>query len=136
MKQRLNNQSGWTFFGLLILLFFMGILFLFIVSAFPLYNLKFQVTHAMNAVTSRPDASTLNYGDASKFFLHNIEVTNIQMFNYRNIKNYLELIKSNRTGKPNQLRLHFKRSSKLFSDLYLQLQFDETKPMRGPLSGE
>ncbi|MEJ2762162.1 MAG: hypothetical protein P8126_11725 [Gammaproteobacteria bacterium] len=135
MKQRLNSQSGLTFWGLCFLLFFLGIVMLFTVSAFPLYNLKFQVTAAMNAVTSRPDASTLSYADASKFFLHNIEVTNIQMFNYRNIRNYLELVKSKKSGQPDKLHVHFKRSSKLFSDLYLQLQFDETKPMRGPITG-
>jgi hypothetical protein len=133
MKQRLNGQSGMTFWGLVIILFFMGIVILFTVSAFPLYNLKFQVTAAMNSVTSRPDASTMSEADARKYFMHNIQVTNIQMFTYRNIKNYLELEKSKKNGEPNKLHVHFHQSSKLFSDLYLQLQFDETKPMRGPL---
>jgi len=136
MKQRLNSQSGLSFWGLLIIVFFMGIVILFTVSAFPLYNLKFQVTAAMNSVTSRPDASTMSEADARKYFMHNIQITNIQMFTYRNIKNYLDLEKSKKTGEPNKLHLHFQQSSKLFSDLYLQLQFDETKPMRGPLSGE
>jgi hypothetical protein len=136
MNQRLFGQSGMTFVGLCFLVLFFGAVVLFVLRAFPLYNMKFQVVSAMNAVTSRPDATTMSDSDVKKYFLRSIQVTNIQLFNNFNIGQYLEVIKPTDSKHPKMLRVHFDQSNVLFGDLYLLMKFDEKKPLRGPLRSE
>jgi|GEM_PF-95965 len=136
MNQRMRKQSGLTFWGLCFVLVFLGIVVLFVVRAFPLYNMKFQVDSAINAVATRPDASQLNEKEVRDYFLRNLQVTNIQLFNYKNIHKYVEVIKSKERGRPDIMHVHFEKRNKLYGDLDLLLDFDVKKPLRGPVGGE
>jgi hypothetical protein len=90
----------------------------------------------MNAVTSRPDATTLTNAEVKKYFLHSIQVTNIQLFNNFNINKYLEIINPKDNRHPKMVRVHFEKTNILFGDLYLMMKFDEKKPLRGPIQSE
>lgn len=136
MNQRFFSQSGMTFVGLCFIVLFFGAVVLFVLRAFPLYNMKFQVVSAMNAVTSRPDATTLTNAEVKKYFLHSIQVTNIQLFNNFNINKYLEIINPKDNRHPKMVRVHFEKTNILFGDLYLMMKFDEKKPLRGPIQSE
>jgi hypothetical protein len=136
MNHRLFSQSGITFVGLCFLFLFLGSITLFVLRAFPLYNMKFEVVSAMNSVTSRPDATTMTDEEVKKFFLHNIQVTNIQLFNHRNINQYLEIIKPRDSRHPKLMHVHFEKTNILFGDIYLLMKFDEKKALRGPLRSE
>jgi len=125
-----------TFVGLCFVLAFIGIVVLFVLRAFPLYNMKFQVVAAMNSITSRPDATSMSDADVKKYFLRNIQVTNIQLFNDHNINQYLEVIKPKDRRDPRMLRVHYETRNPLFGDLELLMKFDEKKPLRGPVDSE
>lgn len=136
MNQRLHSQSGMTFVGLCFVFLFLGMVLLFVVRAFPLYNMKFQIVAAINSVTSRPDATSLTDAEVKKYFLHNIQVTNIQMFNSNNINQYVEVIKPKDRRDPKLMYVHFETRNILFGDLYLLMKFDEKKRLRGPIQSE
>lgn len=136
MNQRISKQTGLTFWGLCFVLVFLGIVILFVVRAFPLYNMKFQVTAAINSVTSRPDATDLSESDVRDYFLRNLQVTNIQRFNAKNVHEYVEVIKPKDRRDPKLMHVHFETRNALFDDLSLVLNFDEKKPLRGPREGE
>jgi len=136
MNQPMRKQSGLTFWSLCFVLLFFGIVVLFVVRAFPLYNMKFQVDSAINSVATRPDASQLTEKDVRDYFLRNLQVTNIQLFNYKNIHEYVDVIKSKGGGQPDIMHVHFEKRNKLYGDLDLLLDFDVKKPLRGPIGGE
>ena len=130
------KQKGITFIGLCFVLAFIAIVVLFVLRAFPLYNEKFQITAAINSVVSRPDAPELSETDVRKYFMRNIQITNIERFTDQNIKDHVEIIKSKKKGEPKLLHVHYEARNKLFSDLNLLLVFDKTAPLRGSITGE
>lgn len=136
MSTNMRKQAGITFWGLCFVLFFIGVLVLFTLRAFPLYNEKFQVMSAIDSVVNRPDASDLSEADVRKYFLRNIQVTNIDRFSSRNIKDYVNVIKPKSAGEPRIMHVQFEARNDLFSDLDLVMIFDVKKPLRGPSAGE
>lgn len=136
MATTLYRQSGITFWGLCFVLFFIGVLVLFTLRAFPLYNEKFQVLSAIDSVVSRPDASKLSDADVRKYFMRNIQVTNIDRFNDRNIRDHVTVIKPKNKREPRIMHVQYEARNDLFSDLDLILVFDVKKPLRGPSEGE
>jgi hypothetical protein len=135
MNRSLDKQTGLTFWSMCFVLVFLGIVVLFVIRAFPLYNMKFQVTAAMNSVTSRPDATELSERDVRDYFLRNLQVTNIQRFNNKNVHKFVEVIKPKDQRMPKLMHVHFETRNKLFGDLSLVMNFDEKKPLRGPITG-
>lgn len=136
MKKCLYRQTGITFWGLCFVLFFIGVLVLFTLRAFPLYNEKFQVVSAMNAVADRPDSTELSEGEVRKFFMRNIQVTNIERFTDRNISDHLDVLKPQKRGDPKIMHVQYEARNKLFADLELVMKFDKKLPLRGPVEGE
>lgn len=136
MTTTLYRQSGITFWGLCFVLFFIGVLVLFTLRAFPLYNEKFQIMSAINSIVDRPDASKLSESDVRKYFMRNIQITNIDRFNDRNVKDHVTVIKPKNRGEPRIMHVQYEARNDLFSDLDLVLTFDVKKPLRGPGAGE
>lgn len=132
MSKSLSRQSGITFWGLMFVLVFIGLVVLFTLRAFPLYNEKFQVISAIDSVTSRPDASELSNAEVKKYFLRNVQISNVRRFSSNNIDDYVEIIKPEKRSDPKKIRVRYESRNVLFSDLYLLMNFDVTKPLRGP----
>lgn len=136
MRQSRRLQSGMTVGGLLFVLSFIGIVVLFVVRAFPLYNEKMQIVSAMKSVVSRPEAAGLSEREVTMAFLKNIEATtNIQRFSEKNLKEMVEVVKGDGKGDPKQLYVHYQATNVLYKDLNLMLNFDQKMPLRGNPSG-
>lgn len=137
MKQIRAYQQGMTLGGLIIVLGFIGVLVTFAVRAFPLYNEKFQIVSAMNAVASDPESGGKSETDIQRAFLRNIEATtNIQRFTDRSVKDYVHVIKPTKKGDPKVLQVTYQSSNILFADLKLLLEFDQKIPLQGNAEAE
>lgn len=132
MMKLLAKQKGMTLWGLIFVLAFIVILVLFTLRAYPLYYEKMQVIASMNTAASQPDAPQMNVGEIRKAFYSSIQITNINRFNDRNLKDHVFLIKSKTAGEPNKLNVKYTMTNKLFQDLSLLMEFDQSVPIRGP----
>jgi Tfp pilus assembly protein PilE len=136
MKHVSRTQHGMTLGGLIIVLGFIAVLVTFAVRAFPLYNEKMQIVAALNSVASQPDAARMSERDARSRFLKNITATtNIDRFNDRNIKQYLNIV-GGKSGEPKSIHFVYESRNKLVADLQLLLSFDRKIPLRGNAGGE
>lgn len=136
MRNLNQKQQGITFIGLCFVLGIIAILVLFAVRAFPLYNEAFQVTAAINSVIARPDAADLKDKDVYKYFLHNMEVTNIQRFDNFNVRDYVKVIQPAKAGQPKIMEVKYEARNILFGNLYLLMDFDKKVPLGGGKTGE
>lgn len=136
MRYSSNSQQGITVWGFLFVLAFIAIVVLFTLRAFPLYNEKMQVISAMNTVVSKPDAAELTIREVQNLFYNQIQVTNIKRFSSATLKDFVFVEKSEKKDEPRIMRVTYQAKSKLFSDLYLMLEFNESKPLRGPKGSE
>ena len=135
MMKILAKQKGMTMWSLIFVLGFIAIVVLFTLRAYPLYYEKMQVIASMNTTASQPDATKMTVGELRKKFYSSIQITNINRFNDRNLKDHIFLIKSKTAGEPNQLNVKYSSKNKLFQDLYLWMDFDVSVPIRGPNAG-
>lgn len=136
MKTTQSRQSGMTAGGLIFILAFIGVVVLFAVRAFPLYNEKMQVVSAMNTVASKPESAGMSERELTSAFLKNIQATtNLQRFTEKNLKDMVEVLKPEAKGEPKQLWVHYQASNVLFQDLFLMMNFDQKMPLRGNASG-
>ena len=134
MKTTRGRQMGLTMIGLIFILSFIGIVVLFVLRAFPLYNEKFQVIAAMNSAASRATGG-MSDKEIAQSFLKSLQATsNIQRFTDRNLKEYVEIVKPESKGDPELLRVHFQATNVLAKDLNLMLNFDQKIPIRGKAS--
>lgn len=135
MRTSRSKQSGITLGGLIFVLAIIGVVVLFAVRAFPLYNEKMQVVSAMKAVVARPGAAGMSEKELAMTFLRNIEATtNLQRFNQKTLKDLVEVVKPENKGEPKQFYVHYQASNVLFQDLYLMLNFDQKMPLQGNAS--
>ena len=135
MRTTRGRQMGLTMAGLIFILAFIGVVVLFVVRAFPLYNEKFQVISAMTSVASRPEAAAMSDREVAMSFLKNLQATsNISRFTDRNVKEMVEVVKPESKGDPKQLRVHYQATNVLAKDLNLMLDFDQKMPIRGNAS--
>lgn len=136
MKSMRSRQRGMTLGGLMFVLAFIGLVVLFAVRAFPLYNEKMQVVSAMNSVVAKPESASMSEKELAGAFLKNLQATtNIQRFTDRNVKEMVEVIKPETRGEPKQLWVHYQATNVLFRDLFLMLDFDVKMPLRGNAAG-
>lgn len=136
MMKSLTKQQGITIWGLIFVLAFIALVVLFSLRAYPLYYEKMQVVASMNTVASRPDATQMSVNELRKAFYSSIQITNITRFNDRNLKDHVFLVKSKERGEPNQLEVKYTSTNKLFDDLQLLMEFDQSVPIRGPNAGK
>ena len=136
MKRMIANQRGMTFIGLVLVLGFIAILVLFTLRAFPLFYERTQVVAAMQSVANREGSKKFNEREAQKMFLKGIQITNIERFSDRTVKDYVSLEKSKESGGPNLLHVKYDATNKLAGGLELLLHVDETVPLTGPTTGE
>ena len=132
MKKMLIKQKGITLWSVIFVLGVIALVVLFTLRAYPLYYEKMQVTASMNTVASRPDATEMSQNDLRRAFYSSIQITNITRFNDRNLKDHIFLVKSKDKSQPNLLNVKYTSTNKLFDDLQLLMEFDQSVPIRGP----
>ena len=122
--------------GLMFILAFIGIVVMFAVRAFPLYNEKMQIVAAMNSVAARPEAASMPERELELSFLKSLQATsNIARFSDRSIKDHIEIVKPEGKGEAKLFRLHYQATNELYKDLHLMLNFDRQIPLQGDASG-
>lgn len=134
MNKIIHSQKGMTFLGLVFVLAIIASFVLFGLRIFPLYNTKFGVLKVMKYVTSQPNAASMTYTDAWKLFYSNADIQGLRMFELdKTVKDDVKLERDENGA--NVLHVTFEERNKLFDDIDLVLNFDETMPMGGGAGG-
>ena len=129
-----QKQTGISFLGFVFIILVLVMVGTLALRLYPLYYERFQLVSAMNAVASRTDAADLTAADVRRYFLRNIEITNIRRFTTKNLKQHLKVLKGKK-GQPNQMRLTYESENEFFHELFFILRFDKTMPL-GSAPGE
>lgn len=137
MRDIRSKQKGLTLGGLIFVLSFVGVVVLFAVRAFPLYNEKMQVVSAVNTIVADPEAGGMTDKEIRDRFLANMyATTNIRRFDEKNVKDYIIIDKPKKAGEAKTLRLQYEARGPLVYDLELLLVVDQAFPLRGNAGGE
>ena len=102
----------------------------FIFTIFPLYNESLNVKNSMESVLSQPPAKRQTVKDVRRIFLRNANINNLQRFDGNAVEEMVNLRKEKDTGKT-YLHVKYRAENKLFKNIYLMLDFDETLELTG-----
>jgi hypothetical protein len=133
MKNILQLQRGMTVLGIFILLGMFGCFLLFGLTASPLYNEYITVQSGMKSVLSRIPSDRKTTKQVRRVFLKNMEMNNVERFNDITVKEYVN-VKKSKNGKKKYLNVKFQASNKLFDNMYLMMDVDETIELTGKVS--
>ena len=128
MKNLLKHQEGITFLGILIILGMLGCFFLFGLRAFPLYTEHFAIKQAMEGVATQPYNRRNTITRVRSLLLKNLDINSVYSFNKERLKKVTTLKK--KKGK-RILNFKYTKSERLFGDLYLTLETDESIELPG-----
>jgi hypothetical protein len=130
MKHISKRQGGMTALGIFIMLGMLACFVLFGLTAFPLYNEYFAVTSGMNSVASADPQLRQTTKDVRKIFLRNVELNNVERFTDKTVKELVNVQKS-KDGKKKYLNVKYQASNKLFKNIYIMMDVDETIELTG-----
>ena len=133
MKDILQLQRGMTVLGIFILLGIFGCFLLFGLTAFPLYNEYITVQSGMKSVLNRTPSDRKTTKQVRRVFLKSMEMNNVERFNDITVKEYVN-VKKSKNGKKKYLNVKFQASNKLFDNMYLMMDVDETIELTGKVS--
>lgn len=105
----------------------------FIFTIFPLYNESMSVKNSMESVLSQPPARRQTVKDVRRIFLRNANINNLQRFDDASVREMVNLRQQKDTGKT-YLHVKYRAENKLFKNIYLMLDFDETLELTGSVS--
>jgi len=134
MNKLIHRQKGITFLGLVIMLAVIASFVLFGLRLFPLYNTKLGLMSVMKSVASQPDAESFSQADVWKVFYNNADIQGLRVFSEQVVREHVKLEKDEE-GSGKSIHVTFEERNKLFDDIELLLNFDETMPMGGGASG-
>ena len=129
MNKLFHKQQGVTFLGFLIVMAVIVSFILFGLRLFPLYNDKFKVLSIMKSIASQPNAQTLNQTDTWNMFIKNADIQGLLIFNQDQAVKDAVTLEKNEEGSGNVIHVYFEKRNKLFDDIDLILDFDESLPM-------
>ena len=134
MNKLIHRQKGITFLGLIIVLAVIAAFVLFGLRVFPLYNTKLGIMAVMKSVASQPNADSFSQADVWKVFYNNADIQGLRVFTEQVVREQVKLEK-NEDGSGKTIHVTFEERNKLFDDIELLLNFDETMPMGGGAGG-
>ena len=130
MKYLCKYQKGMTAIGIFLLLGVLACFILFGLTAFPLYNEYFGVKSSMQSVLNRPEKERKTTREVQKIFLRNAELNNIERFTDQSVKE-LVTVKKSKDGKKKFMNVKYQATNKLFQNIYLMMDVDETIELTG-----
>jgi hypothetical protein len=130
MKHISQRQGGMTALGIFIILAMLACFVLFGLTAFPLYNEYFAVTSGMQSVANADPKLRTTTKEARKIFLRNVELNNVERFTDKSVKELVNVQKS-KDGKKKYLNVKYQASNKLFKNIFLMMDVDETIELTG-----
>lgn len=130
MKHLYRRQRGMSPITILLILVALACFLAFIFTIFPLYNESATVKGAMEAVLSQPPANRQTVKDIRRIFLRNAEINNLERFNDNSVRELVNVRQEKNTGKT-YLHVKYQAENRLFENIYLMLDFDETLELTG-----
>lgn len=130
MKQIAHRQKGMTAIGIFLILAMLACFFAFGLAIFPLYNEYINVKSGMQSVLNQPPEKRKSIKQMRKIFLRNVELNNVERFTDTTVKELVTLKKS-KDGKKKYLNVKYQSTNKLFKNIYVMMDVDETLEMTG-----
>ena len=130
MKHISQRQDGMTALGIFLILAMVACFVVFGLRAFPLYNEYITVKSAMESVVNTPPAKRKTTKLVRTKFLRTVELNNVERFTDITVKQLVNVQKS-KDGKKKYLNVKYQASNKLFKNLYLMMDVDETVELTG-----
>ena len=133
MKNPAKYQRGMSPLTIFLILAALACFLTFIFTIFPLYNESLNVKNSMESVLSQPPAKRQTVKDVRRIFLRNASINNLQRFNSNSVQEMVNIRQQKDTGKT-YLHVKYRAENKLFKNIYLMLDFDETLELTGSVS--
>ncbi len=133
MKHISQRQGGMTALGIFIILAMIACFVVFGLRAFPLYNEYLTVQSAMQSVVGRMPDDRKTTKQIRTIFLRNVELNNVERFTDQSIKELVN-VKKSKDGKKKYLNVKYQASNKLFKNIYLMMDVDETIELTGKVT--
>lgn len=130
MKNPAKYQRGMSPLTIFLILAALACFLTFIFTIFPLYNESLNVKNSMESVLSQPPAKRQTVKDVRRIFLRNAGINNLQRFDNNSVQEMVNLRQQKDTGKT-YLHVKYRAENKLFKNIYLMLDFDETLELTG-----
>lgn len=130
MKNPAKYQRGMSPLTIFLILAALACFLTFIFTIFPLYNESLNVKNSMESVLSQPPAKRQTAKDVRRIFLRNAGINNLQRFDSNSVQEMVNIRKQKDTGKT-YLHVKYRAENKLFKNIYLMLDFDETLELTG-----
>lgn len=133
MKNPAKYQRGMSPLTIFLILAALACFLTFIFTIFPLYNESLNVKNSMESVLSQPPAKRQTVKDVRRIFLRNAGINNLQRFDGNSVQEMVNIRQQKDTGKT-YLHVKYRAENKLFKNIYLMLDFDETLELTGSVS--
>ena len=133
MKNPAKYQRGMSPLTIFLILAALACFLTFIFTIFPLYNESINVKNSMESVLSQPPAKRQTVKDVRRIFLRNAGINNLQRFDGNSVQEMVNIRQQKDTGKT-YLHVKYRAENKLFKNIYLMLDFDETLELTGSVS--
>ena len=125
-----QRQGGMTALGIFLILAMLACFALFGLTAFPLYNENITVKSAMTSVVNTAPAKRKTTKQIRSKFLRMVELNNVERFTDTTVKELVNVQKS-KDGKKKYLNVKYQATNKLFSNIFLMMDVDETVELTG-----
>lgn len=133
MKNPAKYQRGMSPLTIFLILAALACFLTFIFTIFPLYNESLNVKNSMESVLNQPPAKRQTVKDVRRIFLRNAGINNLQRFDSNSVQEMVNIRQQKDTGKT-YLHVKYRAENKLFKNIYLMLDFDETLELTGSVS--
>ena len=130
MKYISKRQKGMTAIGIMMVLAMLACFFAFGLALFPLYNEYISVKSGMQSVLNQSPAERKSIKQMRKIFQRNVELNNVERFTDKTVKELVTLKKS-KDGKKKYLNVKYQATNKLFKNIHVMMDVDETLEMTG-----
>ncbi len=130
MKHISQRQKGMTALGIFMILGMLACFFTFGLTLFPLYNEYINVKSGMQSVLNQPPAKRKNVKSIRKTFLRNVELNNVERFTDQSVKELVN-VKKSKDGKKKFLNVKYQATNKLFKNIHIMMDVDETVELTG-----
>jgi len=130
MKYISKRQKGMTAIGIMMVLAMLACFFAFGLALFPLYNEYISVKSGMQSVLNQSPSERKSIKQMRKIFQRNVELNNVERFTDKTVKELVTLKKS-KDGKKKYLNVKYQATNKLFKNIHVMMDVDETLEMTG-----
>jgi Domain of unknown function (DUF4845) len=133
MKHISQRQGGMTAIGIFLILVMLACFAVFGLTAFPLYNEYVNVKSGMQSVLGRTPKDRKTTKQVRSIFLRAVELNNVERFTDQSVKELVH-VKKSKDGKKKYLNVKYQATNKLFKNIFLMMDVDETIELTGKVA--